>query len=285
MNSNKTTIDKIRKIADNAKINPDIIIDKVIINNKEINIIQEGYLLTGAKQRAATIILTNELLYNPKIKITLYVAMYNGFGALALAFAAYKLKIKCIVCICYLSDINLVSYKKSKQYLTLCALNAQVLLYKNWFDASDAGYKIYNKHKKYHTCFYPVMGFTSIINVQILAKQFMLANKGAIKNNATIWLVSGSGGLAQALSIAFPQAHIGIFMTGGNKYKDNVREWARHKTNVKLIENLDFLPDVHNDVYDTVYNYDDYIYKYVYYFAVSGDYIFNTASDTFLEKK
>ena len=202
--------------------------------------------------------------------------------ALALAYAAYKLKLKCVVCICY---INLEEYKKSKQYLTLLALNAQIFLYDNWADAREAGYKIHNAHKKYHTCYYPAMGFTTANNVQILAKQFALANKGAIKKNATIWVVSGSGGIAQALSVAFPQAFFGVFMTGGDKYKDNVRLWAKNKDNVILIENLDFLPEVQNDKYDTVRNYDDYIYKYVYYFAVSGDYIFNVAADTFLEKK
>ena len=77
---NRAILAKIRKIADSQENNPDIIIDKVTINNKEINVIQEGYLLTGAKQRAATIIMKNEIKINPKITTVMYVAMYNGTG-------------------------------------------------------------------------------------------------------------------------------------------------------------------------------------------------------------
>jgi hypothetical protein len=78
-----------------------------------------------------------------------------------------------------------------------------------------------------------------------------------------IWLVAGSGGIAQAIHKAFPKATLYILLTGAGIYKKKVIEWVKTKTNnVFIIKNELLLNDQNQrknriNYYSSFHNYDD----------------------------
>jgi hypothetical protein len=85
---NKIENNKIDKI---RNLNPKLRILEIKINNKKINIIDDSKLLTGTKMRVATKFLKYIIKNNNKIDTFVYSGNYNGFGAVSVAFACYKL--------------------------------------------------------------------------------------------------------------------------------------------------------------------------------------------------
>jgi hypothetical protein len=122
------------------------------------------------------------------------------------------------------------------------------------------------------------------IMVNILSRQLVGASQDTIlknSSNTNIWLVAGSGGIAQSLHLAFPNSNIYIYLTGSGKYKEKVIDWAKKNTKITIVNDMD-VTDVKNDCdkyYNTVKNYDDQIFTYVKKYGKSGDFIWNVASD------
>ena len=135
LNINEGNQLKINEIKDKLKImedNPPLhIIELKLPNNNKINLIQDGVLIAGTKQRVSTEFLKSIL--NNDIKILTYTGTYHGFGAIATAYAAYKLGLESHV---FLSASTSISYEKSfldkiinsRQISTLHALGAKVYL-------------------------------------------------------------------------------------------------------------------------------------------------------------
>lgn len=86
--------EKIKKMNDNPKLR---IIQITIPNRKKINIIQDGYLLAGSKQRVAKLFIKEILKKDPSIKHLLYAGVCNGFGAIASSYGAKKNNLECTV--------------------------------------------------------------------------------------------------------------------------------------------------------------------------------------------
>ena len=277
-------INEIKQRLSNIVDNPDLYIIDLYIpgnaltnnaNKKVIHVVQEGALLFGTKQRAVYKLL--DRLKTLNTKEVLYVGGYNGFGPSALAYGAWKHNLKATICIAYKTTEKLNFFLQSKQRAALIALGANIILFKTFAKARDYANKLYNKNKKRYI--YPAMGLTSPLLINILSSQILKVSKKIIINDTTtIWITTGSGGVAMALYQAFPQANFGIFMTGGERYKNNVLEWAKDKKNVVIIPDL--LLGINAKVpYYTVRDYDDYIYSYVNQYGLDGDYIWNIAAD------
>jgi len=285
------------KLEDDINDNPPLnIISISLTPTKKINIIQDNILIAGTKQRVSTLFIKKIITNDNSIKTLVYAGSYNGFGAIATAYSAYKLNLKCIV---FLSSIGTGSNKeenydkiiKSKQIRTLIALNAKIYLCKNYREARELEYKIsqYEDWKIKPGYFIVPMGLNDSdgIMINLLSKQIKknIKNTNLNKKNVRIWLVAGSGGILMSLVKAIPKASFYVLLTGGGKYIDMVKQLIKENnkeknTTIIIVNDLD-ISGITNDsdkYYESVKGYDNQIFPYVKKYAKDGDYIWNVGS-------
>jgi hypothetical protein len=182
-------------------INPPLYITPINIsnNNKIINVVQESVLISGTKTRVAYLLLKDVVDKNPEIKILTYCGTYNGFGAVATAYAAYLLNKKCEV---FLSKVPMSSkyvmknkeeIVNTRQLITLIGLNAKVHLCDDYRSARNLQYSLSTKEipgKKNEWKL--INGYYNVdlglfdkkgIMVNILSSQLKKASKNTILDN------------------------------------------------------------------------------------------------------
>ncbi len=273
------------KINDSKNENPSLIIEPIQWKNKNLNLIQDGYLIAGTKQRISVDFIKKILETNKKITTLVYSGTSHGFGPVATAYAAYKLGLSSLI---FLSDANTNKKEKNntRQINTLHALNSQVYLCEDYFQAKKLKYKMTDIGKNMtDDKFYLVpMGLNDAdgIMIKMLAKQIKKASKNTILDTVKkkrFWLVAGTGGILMALNKAFPNSEFFIFLSGSGIHKKNILNSYKTYKNIHLLEpeNLDL-----SDSFSTVKNYDEYIWHYVKKYAIDGDFIWNVSSDDYL---
>jgi hypothetical protein len=247
------------------------------------------------------IIINNE---NKNIKTLVYAGAYNGFGAIATAYAAYKLGLNSKV---FLSKIKngmkeKSSYEEiinSRQIRTLQALESDIYLCEDYRTAKELEYDYSTipteKKEKWlnKPDYYIVpMGLNDDegIMIEILHKQIIEAIKKTYKfeidintYNGTIWCVSGSGGIVQALHKVFKKANFCIYLTGGGKYYSKVVNWANTNKIVILNNNnkytIDGIVNDYKKYYKSVDNYDSLIWPWIKKYGKNGDILWNISND------
>jgi len=284
---------KIKEQYKNIKtINPQLNIIDVVINHKHINVIQDGDLICGTKQRVAELfvkeIIKTEHSKNKIVNTIVYAGTFNGYGAIASAFASKRLNIKCKVYLSLIgtgftekSDIDYVL--RSKQLQTLVALNAQVYLCSDYRKAKNLLYSVTDIHQDHYIL---PMGLNDkdCVMINLLSIQIKNAMKGTLLESAinpTIWMVAGSGGILMALNKALQtKCKIKIHLTGGGKYIKRVKEYVKKCKNIIIVNKENDKNEINNNIYyDTVKNYDDKIVQYVKKYGKDGDFIWNVAAD------
>jgi cysteine synthase len=281
INANNEKIELIKKKIIRNKDNPKLIIEQIIFPNKKtINLVQDGYLISGTKQRVAVLFMKKILQKNKQIKTLLYSGTSNGFGAIATAYAAFKLGLKSKVFING-HDTN----TNTRQINTLLALNAEVNLCPTYAEARDLKYSISDDKNNVNTHYNVPMGLNDENNImtELLSRQITLAARKTILKNSEytrIWLVGGSGGIAMSIHRAFPAAKLFILLTGAGSHKRKVIEWAKKTKNISLIKDLNLENTV--TYYSSVKNYDDLIVPYVIKYGRNNDFIWNVSSDDYL---
>lgn len=293
---NFTKINLIKQQIDNSNNdNPKLIIESFILPDHRIfNVCQDGYLIAGTKQRVVVKFIKKIIKNSKQIKYLLYAGMYNGFGAIATAFAAYRLGLKSIVFLSKIPNVSIETINNSKQICTLHALNATIYLCDDFRSTRKAEYKLAsipdknNKNKWIDKPEYYVvpMGLKDDNNYMIkhLSKNIKRAAKHTIFNKIKekrIWLVAGSSGILQSLYSVYPDASYFVYFTGGGSYKDKSLAWAKeHKINIlndfKLVKKFDLQRE---NYYSSIKNYDDLIWNYLLEYGLSGDFIWNVASE------
>lgn len=316
----KNIIDNIKKKIKSSKENPKLKIDEIKIIDKNkirtINIIQDGYLIAGTKQRVAKLFIKHilnkdrkidtkdrkidtkdkkieTLNKDRKIDTLLYAGAMNGFGAVATAYVAHKLGMKSKV---FLGGDFTMS--NSRQINTLLALDSEVTICPTYRIARNLEWKTSNDpHKKWTSLpnYYVVpMGFNDSEGkmIELLSKQIKKASKDTLLDNSKndkeirIWCVAGSGGIVGAIRKAFPYAQIFIYLVySGGIYSKKVITWAE-KENITILNHSEKYKNVGNynvknrkKYYSSVENYDDLIWPYIKKYAHDGDFIWNVASD------
>jgi hypothetical protein len=291
INANSEKIELIKKKIIRNKDNPKLIIEQIIFPNKKtINLVQDGYLIAGTKQRVAVLFMKKILQKNKQIKTLLYSGTSNGFGAIATAYAAYKLGLKSQVFINgHISNnnghISNNNTNNTRQINTLLALNAEVNLCPTYAEARDLKYSISDDKNNVNTHYNVPMGLNDENNImtELLSRQITLAARKTILKNSEytrIWLVGGSGGIAMSIHKAFPAAKLFILLTGAGSHKRKVIEWAKKTKNISLIKDLNLENTV--TYYSSVKNYDDLIVPYVIKYGRNNDFIWNVSSDDYL---
>ena len=289
---NKNSMNIIKNIKKKIKSNidnPPLKIESIHLpdKNKKINIVQEGYLIAGTKQRVAKLFVKKILKDNSKIDSLLYCGSSNGFGAVATSYAANKLNLKSYVFLSgNIENIN------TRQINTMKALGSNITICPTYREARDLEWKMANNpDKKWTTLdnFYVVpLGLNDEkgIMIDLLSKQIKKASKGTILDkhkNPVFWLVAGSGGILQSLYKAYPYGYFNIYLTGAGMYKKKVITWAKSHNNVNILKEEFGHNNLKNrkTYYSTVQDYDDFIWPYVKKYAKDGDFIWNVASDDY----
>mgnify|MGYP006086772235 CR=1 FL=1 len=289
-------VNKIKKLLNIQKDNPKLIIETIDISkDRKFNIIQDGYLIGGTKQRVVTDFIKKILIKNKKIKTLLYRGSSNGFGSIACAYAAYKLGLKSHVFLSYNnhSDEKNQIYD-TRQINTLHALNANITMCDSYSKAKNLEYELgygdnWETKDEYYVC---PMGFNDDdkIMVNLLSKKINKAMKNTLLSetkNPRIWLIAASGGILMALHKSLPTAHFIILLYGGKNYKDKIKNWSSKFNNIKILKNDSFLNNKkerlnRKSYYSSVENYDDLIWPYIKKFGKSNDFIWNVSSDDYI---
>ena len=246
-----------------------------------VHVVQDGHLLAGTKQRVAVDAVRN--LLQPGTKTVLYAGVYNGFGAVAAAFAARRLGLRCAVFVAKLRPGQAAQeVERSRQVTTIRGLGASAVVYSTYLEARRAEYAMADADP---ACLVLPLGLKdeSGFTVNLLAERVKEAAIGvaAVESARRIWVVSGSGGVAAALHAAFPAARIMVLPTGGAKHREKVRRWAAKESGVQVVQEERGL-SASGDVvkyYDSVVEYDAKLWPYVKKYGMGGDVVWNVASD------
>jgi hypothetical protein len=299
---NNSIVQEIKNKLKHNVTNPDLNIIELNLNNKKINLIQDSVLVAGTKQRVVVNFIEKILETNKNITTLTYAGTFNGYGAVATAFGAYKLGLKSKV---FLSTIPTGSKNNeptknnvilnSKQINTLEALDATIYLCEDYRTAKNMQYdittlptteqNIWITKKEYYNV--PLgLNDDDKIMVKLLSKQIKKASENTIINkikNPRIWLVAGTGGITESLKIAFPTAIIFVYLTGGGKYIKKVIEYLKKNNITILNNNPDFdivgIKNDYSNYYQSVSDYDSLIWPYVKKYALNNDFIYNIASN------
>ena len=300
---NPELLNMFKKILKKSSINPKFIINEINVNHKNINIVQENYLIAGTKGRVVQLLLKNILKKNPGIKTLTYCGSFNGFGALATAYCAYKEGLKCTVFLSKMAtnskqrEIDKNGLYNSRQIITLVGLNAKIHLCPDFRTARKLQYSITTREvkNKPHTWelidgYYNIdMGLLDKEGVmpELLAKQLKKASRNTILDGdkkKTFWLVAGTSGIAQSLVKAFPNSNINILLVGGGKYLEESMKWLKSQKNVVILSNelnKEELRTNRAKYYKSTSGYDDRIWPYVKQYAKDGDFVWNVGADEF----
>ena len=302
-NVNPELLNMFKKILKKSSINPKFIINEINVNNKKINIVQENYLIAGTKGRVVQLLLKNILKKNPDIKTLTYCGSFNGFGALATAYCAYKEGLNCEVFLSKMAtnskprEINKDELYNSRQIITLVGLNAKIHLCSDFRTARKLQYSITTREVKNKAHEWELInGYYNIdmglldkegVMPELLSKQLKKASKNTIlegHNKTAFWLVAGTSGIAQSLVKAFPNSNINILLVGGGKYLDESMKWLKSQKNVVILSgelNKEELRTNRSKYYKSTSGYDDRIWPYVKEYAKDGDFVWNVGADEF----
>jgi hypothetical protein len=289
-------ISKIKEKLKTNSDNPKLKIEKITLKDskKDFYVVQDGYLICGTKQRVSKLFIKNILKNNDKIDTLLYAGTSNGFGAIASAYTAYKLGFKSQV---FLSGP--VNEKNSRQINTLLALDSKITLCPTFKEARKKQYSISDAPKKNGSGWSVLPNFYNVpmglndengVMTTLLSKQIKKASKNTIINDVKdlrIWVVGGSGGIAQSILKAFPHCKLHILLTGGGQYREEVIRWSKTVPNSVILIKKDQSLENSNaknigNYYSSVKNYDDLIWPYLKKYGKSGDFIWNVSSDDYL---
>jgi hypothetical protein len=283
----------IKNIKKKKSVNPRLKIDKFVLpGGRQINVCQDGELIAGTKQRVVVKFVKHMLSKNPKIEYLVYAGICNGFGPVATAYAANKLKLKSIVFLARKENMTKGEIVSSRQISTIHALGGQIYLCNDYRSARLKEYEfasivLSDKTWKDREEFLVLpMGLNDEkkVMVKMLAGQLKNAIKKTAIEKATnlrIWLVMGSGGIFEAIYKCFPGATYYVYITGGGRYVEQAKEIVRGK-NVTILNYIKLTrPNSlrRSDYYESVAGYDDMIWDYLVEFGQNGDYIWNVASD------
>jgi hypothetical protein len=300
---NPELLNMFKKILKKSSINPKFMINEINVNNKKINIVQENYLIAGTKGRVVQLLLKHILKKNPGIKTLTYCGSFNGFGALATAYCAYKEGLNCEVFLSKMAtnskqrEINKDELYNSRQIITLVGLNAKIHMCPDFRTARKLQYSITTREVKNNPHTWELIdGYYNIdmglldkegVMPELLSKQLKKASKNTILEDLSkksFWLVAGTSGIAQSLIKAFPNSNINILLVGGGKYLDESLKFLKSQKNVVILSNelnKEELRTNRDKYYKSTRGYDDRIWPYVKEYAKNGDFVWNVGADEF----
>jgi len=179
---NPDMLNMFKKILKKSSTNPKFIINEINVNNKKINIVQENYLIAGTKGRVVQLLLKHILKKNPNVKTLTYRGTFNGFGALATAYCAYKEGLNCEVFLSKMATnskprmLNKNELYNSRQIITLVGLNAKIHLCSDYGSARKLQYSITTREIKNNPNLWELIDGYYNIDMGLLDKEGIMPN-------------------------------------------------------------------------------------------------------------
>lgn len=257
------------KLPDNY--NPPLVVEKVESGEKGktkvFNLIQETYLPAGTKQRGVRFFADiKQEGYN---EVVLYSTGY-GYGQVAAAWCCKAVGLKCTIFIhkaeprtnmteeAIKLDANIIEKGGKNDYVSLMELSKMAENYAKF----DPKIKMLS------------WGMSDEKYIEILGDEIKAAAAASSSSliPKTIWVAGGSGSIAKALSIAFPNAFLNIVQVG-KSLKPDTLVGIKHKiytSRLPFTTAAKVIPP-----YQSLDTYDAKIWEFVSKYGKTGDYIWN----------
>jgi len=256
--------------------NPPLVINSYKLSDSNIiNVIDDGKLLGGTKQRALIRFIEHYSDYDEFV----YAGPSIGFAQIALTAACVKMHKKATLFIQNTQDVL--------PHLTFWCqkMGANVFMYYDKLTVTEEAAKEYVESKNNKAFLIP-FGLESPIYTKFLYEELSKVIVPEI-NPKRLWLVVGSGTLLRVLARIWPNTEFFPVQVGKGIWEDQYDPdvWIRMggKDRIeKLKAPQKFFDSVYGrnlPPYDSVSNYDAKVWQQAIKYAKSGDYIWNVASD------
>lgn len=248
---------KINKI----QMDSELYIEKVKHNNKNFNVIQDGIMPGGSKQRMYT------AFKNVKENELVYAGPPSGLAQVALGIIGKY----------YNKSATMFSY--STTYLTARAMQygVKMIIHKKKLkDLQDIA-SSYSKYNKAYLC---PFGFDSPELRKALTDNIIQNNVDKVKPKH-IWSVVGSATLINSLYGAFSNSKFSIVQVGKKVWPDqyNQSNTKLYISDIPFREQAKILPP-----YESIPEYDAKVWEFVIKYGKDGDYIWNVGSKSIINK-
>ena len=258
-------------------LNPPLIIDSYkLIDNSTINVIDDGKLLGGTKQRA----LIRFVDYYKDYDEFVYAGPSIGFAQVALTIACVKMNKKITLFI-----QNTLDYIPNLTFWCQ-TLGANVFIYYDKLSNIEESAKYYVETKETKPFLIP-FGLESPIYTNFLYEELLRVIPPEL-NPKRLWLVVGSGTLLRVLARIWNKTEFFPIQVGKQIWEDQYdpEVWTRMGGRERIDQlkaPQKFFESVYGKnlpPYESVANYDSKVWQQVVKYAKDGDYIWNVASDS-----
>jgi len=256
--------------------NPPLIINSYKLNEEiRVNVIDDGKLLGGTKQRA----LVKFIQYYDNYEEFVYAGPSTGFAQIALTMACIKMNKKVTLFI-----QNTLDYIPNLSFWCQ-KMGAKVNIYYDQLNKIEEMAKQYVESIPDKAFLIP-FGLESSVYTNLLFEELSKVILPEI-NPKRLWLVVGSGTLLRVLARIWTKTEFLPVQVGKKIWEDQYEPevWIRMggKERIDILKAPQkFFENVYGrnlPPYDSVANYDAKVWQHVIKYAEDGDYIWNVASD------
>jgi hypothetical protein len=260
----------------NMNFNPPLVVNSYKVNDKvNVNVIDDGKLLGGTKQRALIRFIELHSDYDEFV----YAGPSIGFAQVALTAACVKMHKKATLFIQNIQDVI--------PHLTFWCqkMGATVFIFYDKLSVAEQAAKDYVDSKNNKAFLIP-FGLDSGDYVKFLHEELLKVIHPEI-NPKRLWLVIGSGTLLRVLARIWDKTEFFPVQVGRGIWKDQYdpEVWVRMGEEKRINElkaPQKFFESVFGrnlPPYDSTSSYDAKVWQQVIKYAKEGDYIWNVASD------
>ena len=261
---------------ENINFNPPLKISEFLVkDNIEVNVIDDGVLLGGTKQRAILKFINHYDKYDEFV----YAGPATGFAQVALTMACVKLR--------KTATLFIVNHLNYDPRLTFWCqkMGANIFMYYGKLEIAQKEADNYVNSKKETTFLIP-FGLKDPVYANFLEEELLKVIPREL-NPKRLWLAVGSGTLLRVLAKIWKNTEFYPVKVGRNLWEDQYKPevWKR-MGGKERIEKLQYpenffvtVPNFMLPPYQSVDNYDAKVWPQVYQFGKNGDYIWNVASD------
>lgn len=250
-----------RREKDKIKLNPQIIIKKIEMNDgRKFNIIRDDYLPGGTKQRVM-----DKVLSRPGCDEFVYAGPVFGYAQVAIAYVAAKLNKKATIFVETKSPLHPQTQMAKTYGAKIMEVGEKAILK----DVQDAALKYIDNRPE--ICLIP-FGLHTPEYINLLSRAITEAWKGPAPKR--MWVAAGSSTLLNALYKSFPKTYFLAVQVGKTIWPDQLDQ-TRTKlfiSDEKAWEEAKVQPP-----YPTVKTYDAKLWKYVLEYGENDDYVWNVA--------
>lgn len=247
-------------------VNPPLQIEKIAYEGKIFNLIQDTYLETGTKQRGIGYF---QLLKDQGYDKVVTYASNMGYGQVAVSYMCHIVGLECILFIKKHEPRSKMTTQAMKYNKNIIEVGNNYVHITNT-QLSEIANKYYLKHKNEKIKLIG-LGLDSPDFINYLGQGIKEANTMGL-NPKRIWVAGGSGVLARALHIAFPNAKLLIVQVGRKIWPDIVEgiDHIIYESKVPFTQKTDLIPP-----YKSLSHYDAKVWKFVTKYGENDDFIYN----------